>query len=163
MKPYNLADRNKKTQLFAAVYAAGIFLSGFLVYLVLRGAPQEQRRLAMLTQDKIEALLAHTDEADSLVLQIQRAGYVPGEKLIPFYKWSNDLKTVYHQPFYTVIVNSYTDLVKDLKTGAGDDSTMTSLKNKMLTLQQENLKLKTAGKELSQELQEAKLKKQRGG
>ncbi len=159
MKPYNLAERNRKIVLFAAVYLAAVSLYGGLCYLLLRAAPQEQRRVAALTQDKIEAFLAHTDQADSLVVQVQKAGHVAAGKLVPFYKWSQDLKTVYHQPFYAVVVNSYTDLVNDIKKGTGQDSATASLRDKMITLQEENLKLKTGQKNLQKDLREAKSKK----
>ena len=160
MKPYNLAERNRKIQAFTAVYGIAILLLAGLLYLLLVAAPSEQRRLVVLTQDKIEELLDYTDKADTLVLQIQKARRLEEEKLVPFYKWTNDLKAVYHLPFYTTLIDSYANLVNDLAAGKGKDTSAPELRSRMISLQEENLKLKTLQLELRKELREAKSRKE---
>ncbi len=156
MKPHNLAERNRQLAVFIATYSVTLFLLGSLCYLLLNAVPREQRRLTAITDDHVEAFLRYTDQADTLVFRIQHANTLDPQKLLPLYQWVNDLKTVYHQPFYAVIADSYTHLVGDLTRGKAADTTAATLQDRIIAVQKENLRLKTELNELKTELQLAK-------
>lgn len=152
----NQAVRNRKIAYFVLSYLVALLFTAVLFYFLFVVIPRINNRNTALTNERIEEFVKYTDEADSLVIQIQKAPVVEAEALIPFFKWTNDLKTVYDQPFYSVIVNSYTDLVNDIALAKGKDTTLPSLKNKLVTIQKANLELMQLNEELKRKLKEGK-------
>ena len=84
---------------------------------------------------------------------------VKAKALVPFYKWTNDLKSVYNQPFYEAIVTSYSDLVDDIAQAKNKDTTMLSLKNNLLAVQKSNVDLMQQNQDLKKQLRVAKERK----
>ena len=145
---------------FVLSYLATLLLVGLIFYFLFVVIPKIHNRQTVLTNDRIEEFVQHTDHADSLVIKIQKAPVVESQALIPFYRWTNDLKTVYQQPFYETIVTSYTDLVNDIAYSKSRDTTLPSLKSKLVTLQKLNLDLMRRNDELKSQLAMGKKRKQ---
>ena len=140
-------------------YLIAVFVLCTLFYFQFVVVPKVYTQETALTNDKIEELVRYSNDADSLVIQIQKAPVVEAKALVPFYKWTNDLKSVYKQPFYEAIINSYADLVDEISQAKSRDTTLSALKNNIVNIQKANLNLIQQNQELKQELQLAKEKK----
>jgi hypothetical protein len=155
-------NRDERTRMIwrsIVYYLTAVVLLYIIYYFQFVVTPRVYSRETALTNDKVEELVRYTHQADSLVIQIQKATVVEAKALVPFYKWTNDLKMVYKQPFYGAIINSYSDLVNDIAQAKNNDTTLSSLKNSMVTMQRENLMLMKQNEDLSLELKAAKTKK----
>lgn len=156
MSAINKTERYQMIGYFALSYLAALLLVSLIFYFLFVVIPKIHNRETALTNDRIEEFVQHTDHADSLVIKIQRAPVVESQALIPFYKWTNDLKTVYQQPFYETIVTSYTDLVNEIALSKSPDTTLPSLKNKLITFQKANFELMQLNAELKMKLKAGK-------
>lgn len=156
MSAINKTERYRMTRYFVLSYLATLLLVSLLFYFLFVVIPKIHNREMALTNDRIEEFVEHTDHADSLVIKIQKAPVVESQALIPFYSWTNDLKTVYQQPFYETIVTSYTDLVNDIASSKSRDTTLPSLKNKLIIVQKANLDLMQLNQELKMKLKAGK-------
>ena len=156
MEAINLDERKRMIWYFAITYLAAVILTSIIFYFQFVVTPEVYSKETALTNDKIEELVRYTNDADSLVIQIQKAPVIEAKALVPFYKWTNDLKTVYKQPFYEAIIISYSDLVDDISQAKRKDTTITSLKNNIIAMQKENLKLMQQNDDLKTELKQAK-------
>ena len=141
------------------IYLIAVFVLCTLFYFQFVVIPKVYSKETALTNDKIEELVKYSNDADSLVIQIQKAPVVEAKALVPFYKWTNDLKSVYKQPFYEAIINSYADLVDEISQAKSKDTTLSALKNNIVNIQKANLNLIQQNQELKQELQLAKERK----
>ena len=141
------------------IYLIAVFVLCTLFYFQFVVVPKVYNKETSLTNDKIEELVRYSNDADSLVIQIQKAPVVEAKALVPFYKWTNDLKSVYKQPFYEAIINSYADLVDEISQAKSKDTTLSALKNNIVNIQKANLNLIQQNQELKQELQLAKERK----
>jgi len=156
MGALNLEVRNRTIRQFIVTYLLAVMLIGIIFYFQFVVIPKLHAKETALTNDKIEELIKYTNDADSLVLQIQKAENLEAKALVPFYNWTNNLKTVYKQPFYEAIIISYMDLVNDITLTNGNDTTLVSLKNNMISLQKKNIALQLEGEDLTTKLREAK-------
>ena len=156
MGALNQAERNSMIWHFIINYLIAIMLVSIIFYFQFVVIPRVYNKETALTNVKIEELVKYTNNADSLVLQIQKAKMLDAKSLVPFYNWTNNLKAVYKQPFYEGIISSYADLVNDITLANGKDTTLISLKIRMITLQQKNMELIQQGEELKLKLIQAK-------
>lgn len=159
MKPINAAQRNAIILRFSLCYFLMILLVAFLLYFSLIEIQKKQSELTAVTNEQVEKLIHHTNEADTLVIKIQRAADVKAEALTPLFRWTGDLQNAYQQPFYTSIITSYVNLFNEIIKSKASDTTLSALKSKMASLQKENLDLIQQKEMLSSELAAAKLKK----
>ncbi|MCF0060660.1 hypothetical protein MUK70_15570 [Dyadobacter chenwenxiniae] len=159
MKPINAAQRNAVILRFSLCYFVMILLFVFLLYFSLIEIPKKQSELTAITNEQVEKLIHHTNDADTLVIQIQKAADVKAQALAPLFKWTGDLKNAYQQPFYTSIITSYVDLFNEIIKSKADDTTLMVMKTKMTTLQKENLILMQQQDDLNSELTLAKARK----
>ncbi len=159
MGALNHTERNRKIGHFALSYLVALLGTFVLFYFLFVVIPRIHNRETALTNDRIEEFVSYTNEADSLVIQIQRAPVVEAEALVPFFKWTNDLKTVYEQPFYGTIVTSYTDLVNDIARAKSKDTTLLTLKTRLIAMQRDNLELMQLQEDLKIKLKEGKTAK----
>ena len=159
MSAINKAERYRMIGYFVLSYLVMLLLVSLLFYFLFVAIPKIHNRQTALTNDRIEEFVEHTDHADSLVIKIQKAPVVESQALIPFYKWTNDLKTVYQQPFYETIVTSYTDLVNEIALSKSPDTTLPSLKNRLIAIQKDNLDLMRRNAELKSQLTMGKARK----
>ncbi|KAA0989268.1 hypothetical protein [Dyadobacter aurulentus] len=158
MRPINSAQRTATILRFLLCYVTMLLVVGFLLYLSLIEVPKRQNELTAVTNEQVEKLIRHTDDADTLVIQIQKATEVKAEALAPLFKWTGDLQTAYQQPFYKSIISSYVDLFNEIVKSKTADTTLASLKTRMTILQKENLELMKQHGELKDELTAAKMK-----
>lgn len=156
MAALNQKERNQMISHTIITYLLAISLVSVLFYFQFVVTPKVYNKETALTNDKIEELVRYSNEADSLVLQIQKAPVVEAKALVPFYQWTNDLKAVYQQPFYGAIITSYSDLVDDIAQAKSMDTTLPSLKNKLIAIQKSNLELMQQNQELKLQLKTAK-------
>jgi len=156
MSAINKTERYRMIGYFVLSYLATLLLVLLIFYFLFVVIPKIHNRQTALTNDRIEEFVEHTDHADSLVIKIQKAPVVESQALIPFYSWTNDLKTVYQQPFYETIVTSYTDLVNDIALSKSKDTTLPSLKSRLITIQKSNLELLQLNEGLKMKLKEGK-------
>lgn len=112
--------------------------------------------MTSLTNDQVEELIRHTNDADTLVMQIQRATQVESKALVPLFRWTDDLRAAYKQPFYLCIISSYTELFDEIVRCKGQDTILSPLNTKMSGLQKKNLDLMQEQQRLSDELSAAK-------
>jgi len=159
MKPVNFIERNKIIKAFIFIYLVALSIATFLFYFSFVIIPLEHKKQTSITNEKIEELLQYTDSADSLVIQIQKAPFVSAESLVPFYKWTNDLQNAYKQPFYATIISSYPALVSEIAQAKSGDTILSAVKNEMIILQKENIKLLQKHDILQMELKMAKSEK----
>lgn len=156
MSALNQKERNEMISHTIITYLLAIVLVCVLFYFQFVLTPRIYSKETALTNDKIEELVRYSHEADSLVLQIQKAPVVEAKALVPFYKWTNDLKTVYQQPFYEAIITSYADLVDEIAQAKSKDTTLPALKNALIAIQKSNLELMKENQDLKLQLKEAK-------
>ena len=156
MASLNHKERNLMIRHTFIAYLLAVILFSVLLYFQFVVTPEIYNRETALTNDKIEELVRYSNEADSLVLQIQKAPVVQAKALVPFYKWTNDLQSVYKQPFYAAIITSYSDLVNEIARAKSKDTTLLSLKNNLITIQKSNLDLMKQNEELKLQLKAAK-------
>lgn len=156
MAALNQKERNQMISHTIITYLLAISLVSVLFYFQFVETPKVYNNETALTNDKVEELVRYSNEADSLVLQIQKAPVVEAKALVPFYQWTNDLKAVYQQPFYGAIITSYSDLVDDIAQAKSMDTTLPSLKNKLIAIQKSNLELMQQNQELKLQLKTAK-------
>lgn len=159
MKPINAAQRNATILRFSLCYILMTLMVAFLLYFSLIEIPKKQSELTAITNEQVEKLIRHTNDADTLVIQIQKAADVKSEALAPLFKWTGDLQNAYQQPFYTSIITSYVDLFNEIVKSKAGDTTLAAMKTKMTSLQKENLILMQQHNDLNSELAEAKTKK----
>lgn len=159
MKPINAAQRNATILRFSLCYIFMILLIAFLLYFSMIEIPKKQSDLAAVTNEQVEKLIHHTNDADTLVIQIQKATDVKAEALAPLFKWTNDLQNNYRQPFYQSIITSYVDLFNEIVKSKAGDTTLISAKAKMSALQKENLVLMEENSKFEAKLDEAKMKR----
>ncbi|MPR36078.1 hypothetical protein [Salmonirosea aquatica] len=159
MSAINKAERSRMIGYFALSYLAMMILVALIFYYLFVVIPKIHNRETALTNDRIEEFVQHTDHADSLVIKIQKAPVVESQALIPFYTWTNDLKTVYQQPFYETIVTSYTDLVNEIALSKAKDTTLPTLKTRLVAIQKDNLDLMRRNAELKNQLTMGKVRK----
>ncbi|WP_026629657.1 hypothetical protein [Dyadobacter alkalitolerans] len=159
MKPINAAQRNATILRFSLCYILMILLVAFMLYFSMIEIPKKQSDLTAVTNEQVEKLIHHTNDADTLVIQIQKAADVKTEALAPLFKWTNDLQSNYRQPFYQIIITSYVDLFNEIVKSKAGDTTLISAKAKMNALQKENLTLMEQNRELESNLSAAKLKR----
>lgn len=159
MSAINLKERKKMIGSFIITYAIAIVLVCIIFYFQFVVTPRIYSKETALTNDKIEEMVRYTNDADSLIIQIQKAPVVEAKALVPFYKWTNDLKSVYKQPFYEAVILSYSDLVDDIAAAKGKDTTLLYLRNNLVTAQKSSLDLMQQNQELKQQLKDAKEKK----
>jgi hypothetical protein len=155
-------NRDERTRMIwrsVVYYLIAVVLLCIIFYFQFVVTPKVYNHETALTNDKVEELVKYTHQADSLVIQIQKAPVVEAKALVPFYKWTNDLKMAYKQPFYGAIISSYSDLVNDIAQAKSNDTTLSSLKNNMVMMQRENLMLMKQHEDLTLELKAAKTKK----
>ena len=158
MKPINAEQRNATILRFSLCYILMILLVVFLLYFSLIEIPKKQSELTAITNEQVDKLIHHTNEADTLVIQIQKASNVDAKALVPLFKWTGDLQKAFKQPFYTSIITSYVNLFNDIVKTKGNDTTLASLKTKMTALQKENLSLMQLNEDLNEQLVLAKAK-----
>lgn len=159
MKPINAAQRNAIILRFLVCYIFMILLVIFLLFFSLIKIPKKQSELTAITNDQVEKLIHHSNDADTLVIQIQKAADVNAETLAPLFKWTGDLQNAYQQPFYRSIITSYVDLFNEIVKSKTGDSTLVELRSKMSLLQKENLMLMEQNGELEAKLAAAKVKR----
>ena len=159
MGAINQEERNRIISHCIVIYLIAVCVLCTLFYFQFVVIPKVYNKETALTNDKIEELVKYSNDADSLVIQIQKAPVVEAKALVPFYKWTNDLKSVYKQPFYEAIINSYADLVDEISQAKGKDTTLSALKNNIVTIQEANSNLIRQNQELRLELQQTKEKK----
>jgi hypothetical protein len=159
MAALNQEERSRTISYFITTYLIAVLLVCILLYFQFVATPRIHNRETALTNDKIDELVRYTNDADSLVIQIQKAPVVEAKALVPFYKWTNDLKAVYKQPFYEAIITSYSDLVNEIAQAKSKDTTLSSLKNNVVTIQKANLMLMQQNQELKEQLKAGKEKK----
>ena len=159
MAALNQKERNRFILNCVASYLMAVLLVGVIFYFQFVVTPRVYSRETALTNDKIEEFVKYTNDADSLVVQIQRAGNLEAKSLVPFYDWTNNLKAVYKQPFYNAVIVSYTDLVNDIAQAHETDTTLSSLKNSLVSLQKKNLELMQQGETLKEDLNKIKQSK----
>ncbi len=159
MAALNQEERSRTISYFITTYLIAVLLVCILLYFQFVATPRIHNRETALTNDKIDELVRYTNDADSLVIQIQKAPVVEAKALVPFYKWTNDLKAVYKQPFYEAIITSYSDLVNEIAHAKSKDTTLSSLKNNVVTIQKANLMLMQQNQELKEQLKAGKEKK----
>lgn len=121
--------------------------------------PKKQSELTAITNDQVEKLIRHTNDADTLVIQIQKAADIKAASLMPLFKWTNDLHNTYQQPFYKTIIRSYEDVFNEISKSKAGDTTLLAMKTKVIALQKENLALMQQYDDLNSELKAAKAKK----
>lgn len=158
VKPINAQHRNAVIVRFSLVYLLLLVLVAFLLYFTFIVVPKKQSELTAITNEQVDNLIRHTNDADTLVIQIQKAQEVDAKALVPLFQWTGDLQKAFKQPFYTSIITSYVDLFNDIVKTKGSDTTLTSLKAKMTALQKENLGLMQLNADLNAQLTEAKAK-----
>ena len=158
MKPVNAQYRNAVIARFALVYLLLLLLICFLLYFAFIVVPKKQSEMTAITNEQVDNLIRHTNDADTLVIQIQKAQEVDAKALVPLFQWTGDLQKAFKQPFYTSILTSYIDLFNDIVKTKGNDTTLTALKTKMTALQKENLDLMRLNEDLNTQLADAKAK-----
>jgi hypothetical protein len=158
VKPVNANRRNAIIVRFSLVYLMLVLLMCFLLYFSFIVVPKKQSELTAITNEQVDDLIRHTNDADTLVIQIQKASDVDAKALVPLFKWTGDLQKAFKQPFYTSIITSYVDLFNDIVKTKGNDTTLASLKTKMTALQKENLSLMQLNEDLNEQLVLAKAK-----
>ena len=159
MKPINAAQRNATILRFSLCYILMILLVVFLFYFSLIEIPKKQSELTAITNEQVDKLIHHTNEADTLVIQIQKAADINAKALTPLFKWTGDLQAAYRQPFYQSIITSYVDLFNEINKSKMGDTTLVRLRSKMNALQKENLLLMEQNDKLEEDLTNAKLKR----
>jgi hypothetical protein len=159
MAALNQEERSRTISCFITTYLITVLLFCLVFYFQFVVTPRIHNRETALTNDKIDELVRYTNDADSLVIQIQKAPVVEAKALVPFYKWTSDLKTVYKQPFYEAIITSYSDLVNEIAQAKSKDTTLPSLKNRIIVIQKANLNLMQQNRELKEQLKVGKEKK----
>ena len=152
MAALNQKERNQMILNCIVTYLIVVVLVSVIFYFQFVVTPKVYSKETALTNDKIEEFVKYTNDADSLVIQIQKAKSLEAKALVPFYNWTNNLKAVYKQPFYSAIIVSYTDLVNDIAQAHEKDTTLSSLKQNLISLQKKNLELIQQGQDLKEDL-----------
>lgn len=156
MSAINQAERNRKIAYSIASYAALLGLCAWLCYWQFMATPRLYARQTDLANEKVMELVGYTHEADSLVVHIQKTRQLKPAALVPFYQWISDLGAVYNQPFYTIILTSYTEAVNELAASKGKDTLLPSLRAQLSTLQKTNFELMQLNQSLLQQLETRK-------
>jgi hypothetical protein len=156
MKPINYQERNRMIGFFCASYLICGFVIIYWFTLLFNFVPKEQVRRQLARNEEFRAVLDYTNEADSLVVQIQKQEDLEAKRLGPFFKWTNDLKAAYPQLFYKAVVDSYTELVHEVIESKQGDSTLKAAKEKFVLLRQEEQELRKQYETLKTQLSDEK-------
>lgn len=156
MEVLNQKERTRFTVQSIALYLVAAIIVVIVSYVQFVVTPPIHYRETALTNDKVDELVRYTKDADSLVVQIQRARTIEAAKLVPFYDWTNDLRTVYKQPFYVAVISSYGDLVKEIAAAKSQDTATVNLQKKLVEIQQSNIRMMGENDDLKNQLKTAK-------
>lgn len=156
MKPINYQERNRMIGFFCGSYVICCLLLIYWFMLLFSLVPNEQVRRQLARNEELTAVLNYTNEADTLVVQIQKQKYLEVKTLGPFFKWTNDLKAAYPQLFYKAVVDSYTELVHEVIESKQGDSTLKAAKEKFVLLRKEEEELRTQHATLKTQLSDEK-------
>jgi hypothetical protein len=159
MKPTNYQERNHKIILFCAFYFSCLLLLTYWLTLLFISVPKTQAERQEAGKAELRMVLDYSDKADSLTLKIQKQSNLNIKKLAPFFKWTNDLKEAYPQPFYRLVISSYADLINETVQSRHGDSSLANAKEKIVGLRREELALRKENEALKEQLRIAKSSK----
>jgi len=153
MQPENLATRQHKIRLFAAIYASFLLLIAFFSYWSLVRIPVIQRQQEFLTRTKISEFRQRIRQADTLAQQIQAQHRVRESSMLAFYEWMNEQKADYPRAYQQLVLDAYVQRVTEIERSRRADTTLAVLQQQYQALRDENAGLSKEKERLEEELE----------
>jgi hypothetical protein len=141
MKPENLEIRKQKITYFIISYLILIGIVCFCFYNTFWVVPRVYQKQVLLSNEEMQGFITHTNEADTLVMQMQVANSLSDISLVSFYRWTDKIEEQYKQPFFHTILKSYLMRVSELDDSKKADTTLIHLRKQLAQIKTENQKL----------------------